>query len=208
MKTKNLIVSAAVIAALCLTGCGSKKTEQTDMPETAAETAVAPVTESGNADRAGSVTNTITVSSQEEYDAAQATADTLFTALENGDAEAIESMFSEYGRTHAANLKENIGRLLEFYPGADGGYECVGVTTEEKEDGKRLHVLELIFTVRNGNDTYKIETCIQMKNESEPEKEGVHLIQALTPEELKNGTFWKGRDAEPGVYVTNADIGA
>ena len=59
----------------------------------------------------------------------------------------------------------------------------------------------LILTVRNGDDTYKIGICLQMKNEFDPTREGVHLIEVLTADEIKSGIRWKEKDDEPGVYV-------
>ena len=57
------------------------------------------------------------------------------------------------------------------------------------------------MTVKNGDDRYKIGICLQMKNEFDPSREGVHLIEVLTSDEIKRGITWKEKDDVPGVYV-------
>jgi len=147
------------------------------------------------------VQGTVVVSSQEEQAAADRTVRTLFKALEDGDEQAIIGMFSDYGSKEAEDLEGRVRELIRYYPGADGGYEGVGVSTEEKDNGRYLHALDLILTVKNNNATYKLGICLQMKNEFDPSMEGVHLIEVLTEDKIKNGATWKTKDDRPGVYV-------
>ena len=174
------VVCAVVLGGTCLSGC------------------LAQAKSEGPKSR---IKGTIVVSSPEEQEAADAAVETLFAALEAGDEQAIKEMFSDYALENAPEIDENIEKLISYFPGADGGYDGVGVSTENKDQGKYQHVLDLILTVRNGDDTYKIGICLQMKNEFDPTREGVHLIEVIREEEMQSDFFWKESNDHPGIYV-------
>ena len=42
---------------------------------------------------------------------------------------------------------------------------------------------------------------LQIRNDEEPEKVGVYLIEVMTPEAKPQGFKWKDEEDAPGVYV-------
>ena len=138
---------------------------------------------------------------REEQEAADRTAQELFKALEAGDEVAIRELFSPYARENAADLDGKIRELIAYYPGANGGYTGNSVSTESKRGNQFLHVLDITLTVTNDGQEYQIDICLQMRNDFEPSKEGVHLIEIIREEEKPEGFKWKEKEDAPGVYV-------
>lgn len=147
------------------------------------------------------ITGTIVVTTREEKEAADQVVQKLFNALEAEDEKAIRGLFSPFALENATDLDGKVRELIAYYPGADGGYDGVAISKESWDKGKYMHVLEIILTVTNEGQEYDLVICLQMENEFEPSKEGVHLIEIMKQEDEPAGFKWKTKDAAPGVYV-------
>lgn len=149
----------------------------------------------------GKVSGFIAVTTREEQEAADRTAQTLFGALEAGDEAAIRGLFSPYALENAEQLEEKIRELLAYYPGADGGYQGVSISREHKDGSRYRHILNLTLTVKDKGQKYQINICLYMRDDFEPAREGVHLIEVIREEEKPADFKWKEEKDAPGVYV-------
>ena len=90
---------------------------------------------------------------------------------------------------------------MDFYPGCNGGFDGMYDTHETTNYGVQTKVLNGTYTVLNNNQKYYLNFTIQLRNDEEPEKIGLHLIQVMTPEAKPQGFKWKDEEDAPGVYV-------
>lgn len=194
-KRCGLLLICGMLSCGIGTGCSAAQESKVNGKEKAEE-------EMQDMENAGSgITGMIVVGSREEQEAADRTAQELFKALEAGDEVAIRELFSPYARENAADLDGKIRELIAYYPGANGGYTGNSVSTESKRGNQFLHVLDITLTVTNDGQEYQIDICLQMRNDFEPSKEGVHLIEIIREEEKPEGFKWKEKEDAPGVYV-------
>ena len=147
------------------------------------------------------IIGTIAVSSREEKEVADFTIKSIFNALENKDANAIKSLFSDYAKTNSVNLDGKIIELINFYPGAEGGYEGAAASSESNDYGTKTHSLELIIDVENQVPSYRMIVSIYMREDYDPSKIGVHLIEVYYPDQVSKGFKHKNSNSIPGVYV-------
>ena len=148
------------------------------------------------------VTGTITVSSKEEKEYAKMVIDTLFNALEDKDAQSIKNLFSQYAKNNTYNLDGKINELMNFYPGANGGYESSGITKASKGSGTQTHALELKMTIKNQNSEYEMKINMYIRNDSDSSKIGVNSIEVAIEGKKPAGFKWKTIDSAPGIYLT------
>ena len=194
-KRCSLLLICGMLFCGIGTGCGAAQESKINREENAKE-------EMQDMENAGSgITGMIVVGSREEQEAADQTVQELFKALEAGDEKAIRELFSPYARENAADLDEKIRELIAYYPGANGGYTGNSVSTESKRGKQYLHVLDITLTVTNDGQEYQINICLQMKNDFEPSKKGVHSIEIIREEEKSENFKWKEKEDAPGVYV-------
>ena len=198
-KRLGLLFLCSMLLCGTATGCAKAQGKTATKGETAQETGTEEKQDMGST--TSEITGTIAASDREEKEAANQVVKKLFDALETGDENAIRGLFSPYALQNVADLDRKIRELIAYYPGADGGYDGVAISKESKESGKYMHVLEIILTVTNEGQEYGIEICLHMRNDFEPSKEGVHLIEAIREVEKPSGFKWKTKDAAPGVYV-------
>ena len=147
------------------------------------------------------ITGTIAVSNREEKEAADRVVQELFDALEAGDEATIKGLFSTYAQENAVDLDVTTGKLIAYYPGADGGYTGSSRASEANNFGKKQHDLNLTLTVTDKGQEYQIRICLIMKDDYDPSREGIHLIEIIREEEKPSGFKWKMKDAPPGIYV-------
>ena len=148
------------------------------------------------------VTGTITVSTKEEKEHAKMVVDTFFNALEDKDSQAIKGLFSQYAKDNTYDLDGKINKLINFYPGADGGYESVGISRESNDYGTKSHALELRMTIKNQDLEYEISINMYLRNDLDYSKIGVNSIEVVIDEKTPAGFKWKTINAEPGIYFT------
>lgn len=148
------------------------------------------------------ITGVLTVSSREEKEYAKMVVDTLFNALEEKDPQAIKGLFSEYAINNTYDLDGKINRLINFYPGADGGYESSSISDESNDYGTKSQTLELTLVIQNQEFKYKVNIGMFIRNDLDSSKIGVHLIEVLVEEKAPSNFKWKSIDAAPGIYFT------
>ena len=148
------------------------------------------------------ITGVLTVSSREEKEYAKMVVDTLFNALEDKDSQAIKGLFSDYAKNNIYDLDGKINQLINFYPGADGGYESVGISRESNDYGTKSHALELRLTIKNQDFEYEISINMYLRNDVDSSKIGVNSIEVAIDEKTPAGFKWKTINAEPGIYFT------
>ncbi len=136
-----------------------------------------------------------------EQEQADTKAKSITDALEAKDAESLKALFSTYAIENAKDLDEKIEELIEFYPGCNGGFEGGCSSRESSDYGVKTKVLNGVYTVTNDNQSYYLIFTIQSRNDKEPEKTGLHLIEVMTEEAMPEGFKWKNQKNDPGVYV-------
>ena len=136
-----------------------------------------------------------------EYDSAKYVIDSLFNALEAKDAKAIKELFSEHAKANASNLDEKIIELINFYPGAESGYKCNSQSHNSYNYGTKIHALDLVILVDSQSFPYRLVVSMCLKDDTDPSKIGVHLIEASI--RTSNGFYRRSYDDPPGVYVVN-----
>lgn len=138
---------------------------------------------------------------QSDKEQADATMQAIIDALEAKNAEDLKALFSTYAVENTEDLDENIEGLMEFYPGYSEGFKGNYSTREGSDYGVRDKELDGIYTVSNEGQTYRVGFTLQVRNDKEPEKIGLHLIEVMTPEAKPEGFKWKDEEDAPGVYV-------
>ena len=209
-KRFSLLLLCGMLICSAGTGCGAAHGKTVDSEETVKEEAVKEETvkeetekkETQDMGSAGSgISGTIVVGSREEQEAADQTVQKLFEALEAGDAAAIRELFSPYAQANAKDLDSKIREMIEYYPGADGGYTGTSGSSESKRGDKFLHILDIELMVTDKGKEYELVICLQMRNDFDPSMEGVHLIEIIKVEDEPADFKWKNEDDAPGVYV-------
>ena len=198
-KRFGLLLLCGILLCGSATGCAKAQGKTAEKEETAQETGTEEKQEMGSAN--SGITGTIAISDREENEAAEQVVNKLFDALEAGDEAAIKELFSPYAQENAVDLDGGIRKLIAYYPGADGGYTGSSRSSESNNFGKKQHDLNLTLTVTDKGQKYQIRICLIMRDDYDPSKEGVHLIEAIREEEKPSGFKWKMKDAVPGVYV-------
>ena len=139
--------------------------------------------------------------SRSDDEQSEATKQSIINALETRDTQGLKAMFSQYALENAEDLDEKIQELIDFYPGCNGGFNGGCSTLEGTDYGVRTKVLNGTYTVTNDNEEYYLIFTIQLRNDEEPDKVGLHLIEVMTEEAMPEGFKCKDEDDAPGVYV-------
>lgn len=175
-----------LMACLSLTGC--KKDDLVDAKRKAF----------ANAEHHGM----IACSSKKEADIVYAITEGLLDAKKTGDTDYLYSEFSEYAKT-SPFLKDNLKELIRTIPDAEMTYDGVMDSTGSYDRGVEEEILyPSIYFFQKGEEKFRIRMVIYMKNDTEKEKEGLHLIQF---ENLSGGkdtnTPWPSESDVPGIYI-------
>lgn len=189
-KNRPLLRISCFILCLmaCLSLAGCKKDDLVDAKRKAF----------ANAEHHG----TIACSSQKEADIVYAITEGLLDAKKTGDIDYLYSEFSEYAKT-SPFLKDNLKELIQAIPGTEVTYDGVMKSTGSYDRGAEEEILyPSIYFFEKGEEKYRIRMVIYMQNDTEKEKEGLHLIQF---EDLSGGkdteTPWPSESDVPGVYI-------
>ena len=110
-------------------------------------------------------------------------------------------MFSQYALENAEDLDGKIEELMDFYPGCNGGFDGMYHTHESTDYGVQTKVLNATYTVTNDNQEYYLIFTVQLRNDEEPDKVGLHLIEVITEEVMPEGFKFKNHKSAPGIYV-------
>ncbi|QEH69888.1 DUF5104 domain-containing protein [Cellulosilyticum sp. WCF-2] len=140
-------------------------------------------------------------SNRTDDEQSEATRQSIIDALEAQDAQGLKALFSKYALENAEDLDEKIEELMDFYPGCNGGFDGGCSTLEGTDYGVRTKVLNGTYTVTNDNQEYYLIFTIQIRNDEEPEKVGLHLIEVVTEETMPEGFKFKNQKDTPGIYV-------
>ena len=90
---------------------------------------------------------------------------------------------------------------MDCQQGCNGGLEGGCSTLEGSNYGGKTKVLNEIYTVTNDNQEYYLIFTIQLRNDEEPDKVGLHLIEVITEEVMPEGFKFKNHKSAPGIYV-------
>lgn len=189
-KNRPLLRISCFILCLmaCLSLAGCKKDDLVDAKRKAF----------ANAEHHG----TIACSSPKEADIVYAITEGLLDAKKTGDTDYLYSEFSEYAKT-SPFLKDNLKELIQAIPGTEVTYDGVMKSTGSYDKGVGEEILyPSIYFFEKGEEKYRIRMVIYMRNDTEKEKKGLHLIQF---EDLSGGkdtdTPWPSESDVPGVYI-------
>lgn len=125
----------------------------------------------------------------------------IIKALEEQDVESLKGLFSPYALQHAENLDEKIVKLMEFYPGSNGGYEGVCSGSRPVNYGDVTLILNGKYTVKNDEKEYQVKFVTIPQNDEEPDKVGLYLIEVMTEEAKPEGFKWRNEEDGAGIYV-------
>ena len=124
----------------------------------------------------------------------------IMDALEAQDAEALKGLFSPYALEHAENLDEKIEELMEFYP----GYEVFDGDPISKQ-GAHYGVITLTlignYTIENDTQEYQMCFVTCPRNDEEPDKIGLYLVQVMIEEAKPEGFKRESENSAPGIYM-------
>ena len=189
-KNRPLLRISCFILCLmaCLSLAGCKKDDLVDAKRKAF----------ANAEHHG----TIACSSQKEADIVYAITEGLLDAKKTGDTDYLYSEFSEYAKT-SPFLKDNLKELIQTMPNAEVTYDGVMKSTGSYNKGVGEEILyPSIYFFEKGEEKYRIRMVIYMRNDTEKEKKGLHLIQFEDLSGVKDtDTPWPSESDVPGVYI-------
>lgn len=114
----------------------------------------------------------------------------LFDALERKDASAVREMLSPYAKENISDVDKKIEALLQYYPGADGGYEGNCVESEGNHYGTKDQSIDIHLIVTDKGQKYDLNICLCVRYDEDPSKEGVHLIQMIKEEDKTDAYKW------------------
>lgn len=132
---------------------------------------------------------------------ADAVIQSILNALDSQDSKIMKDLFSTYALEHAEDLDERIEELMEFYPGCNGGFEGSYNTHESNDYGVKTWVLNGTYTISMDTKEYQIRFTTQLRNDKEPEKIGLYLIEVMTEDAKPEGFKWKSEKDAPGIYI-------
>ncbi len=136
---------------------------------------------------------------RKDYEQADMMMQSIMETLEAQDANALKELFSPYALKHTENLEEKIEELIEFYPGSDEGFE--GDCSAKGGQHYGEWIINGIYTVMSDSQEYEIRFITMPKNDEEPDKVGLYLIEVMTEEAKPEGFKWRNEEDEPGIYV-------
>ena len=87
-------------------------------------------------------------------------------ALEQEDKEALIGMFSSYAIENSSDLEEQLDKLIEFYPGCNGGYTVSISTYETSAYSGKEYIIYPQYTITNDDFEYRIRVTSYIKNGS------------------------------------------
>ena len=143
---------------------------------------------------------------EEERDVVQEMADLMMEeiveALDNKDAEALKSLFSEAALKEAKDLDQQIADLMDFYQGKMtqffGGAGCDSHMKYGQEVEKELTGHYVLITDK---EEYDIEYEYKPIDKYNGDQRGLILMEIVTDATFqKDGFMWEYPDT-PGVYV-------
>ncbi len=137
---------------------------------------------------------------RDEQNMADEMMQSIIDSLEAQDVKALKELFSPYALEHAENLDEKIEELMEFYQGSNDEMEG-GLCSAEGGIPYGELILDSTYTIKNGEREYEVTIITMPKNDEEPDKVGLYLIEVMTEEAEPEGFKWRNEDDEPGIYV-------
>ena len=99
------------------------------------------------------------------------------------------------------DLDSQMDKLIEFYPGCNGGYKVSISTRESSAYAGKEYILCPQYTITNDDYEYRIRLTAYIENEEEKDKIGLYSIQVMTEEAMPEGFKWRQEDSAPGIYV-------
>lgn len=136
-----------------------------------------------------------------EDEAKKITADKLIKALEDKDAASIRELFSPYALENSTDLDEKIQEMIDYYPGMDGEYVCVGSSSRSSDYGTIVHIINPVISAEKDGKEYEINICQYLRNDKDSSMEGVYLIEIIKEEDEWKCFKRMNEDDRPGVYV-------
>ena len=141
--------------------------------------------------------NYLAESNRSDNEQSEKTRQSIIDALEAQEAESLKALFSKYALENAEGLDE----LMDFYPGCNGGFDGMYDTHETTNYGVQTKVLNGTYIVTNDNQEYDLIFTVQLRNDEETEKIGLHLIEVMTEEAMPEVFKCKNQKSAQGVYV-------
>ncbi len=135
----------------------------------------------------------------EEYEIYSETVDTLLTALENQDADAIYNLFSPAVRREDEDLKEKIQELLSIYDGPTeqiGDISCLAGGASY-EDGMRSKDCGTRFPIFSDGKYYWIDMELMYVNTFDKSQVGVTCLEFFSAEAFYELWSYPGEYTQP-----------
>ncbi len=126
----------------------------------------------------------------------------IVDALDAEDADALKELFSPYAQEEITDLDEKIEELIEYYPGSEGGFDGVNSSKKKANRGVISLLLDGHYDVTYGDgQQYEINFVTYPRNDEEPEKIGLYLIEVMTEDAKPEGFKWRNETDDPGIYI-------
>lgn len=113
----------------------------------------------------------------DSYTSAQEEFEFIVNAIEKKDRAAIKGKFSTYACDNIDNIDKKIDRLIEEFPGYDGGVTIKDTFYRHSNYGKITHIYTPSFDFTVDNATYRMRIIYYVEADEEPEKMGWYSVQ-------------------------------
>jgi len=130
----------------------------------------------------------------------------IATALDNGDADALKSLFSKTALEEATDIDQQISDLLQFYQGKKQSFEGDASSSTHTKYGEDIEE-QLIgqYLLTTDKESYRVIYDYNVIDKDNPNAEGLSQLEIVTDELYQKDDFdflcgSEGYEG-PGVYM-------
>ncbi len=144
-----------------------------------------------------------------EHQIADQMMEDIATTLDNGDADALKSLFSKTALEEATDIDQQIFNLLNFYQGKMKEFEGTLSSSTNTEYGEDIEKsISGEYVLITDEKTYRVAYEYQLIDKENPDKEGLSVLEFVTEETYQlainseEGYYqWQYPDSGAGVYI-------
>lgn len=134
----------------------------------------------------------------------------VLSALDDGNAQSLKDLFSEYAIQNAPEMDQEIESLMAFYQGPSTSFQRSSIAREwhssfgqESQGGQLGHGHEYYkaaYTINTESVDYKLRIVYYQYNEEDPSLNGLFLLEIAEMERYNASDFRFSDGKIPGVF--------
>lgn len=133
--------------------------------------------------------------------------ETLIAAIESGQVQMVEKMFSKHVRQTEENLNDNISALFSFYKGEMLSYQRYGPGSSASKDGRSYQKnICCSFDVTTTTGIFRIAFLFCTVNNESPDHVGLTSVYVIRAEDSNMDMAYWGMDKENDVWKPGINI--